>query len=211
MGRRVFENLRKAVGYIISIHVPLAGLTFLPVVFGWPSILGPVHIAFLELIIDPACSIAFEAEGEESDLMRRPPRAASDRLFEFRLVRTSLLSGTGALLILLAIFSFAFYRGQGEADARALTFTSLVLMNLALILTNRSRSRSLWETVRTPNAAMWWIVCGALVFLAVTWYVPSVTALFRFSTLHLHDAALCLAAGLAGLVWFEAVKRFERT
>jgi Ca2+-transporting ATPase len=210
MGRRVFDNLKKAMAYIIAIHVPIAGLSFLPVLLGWPLILGPVHIAFLELIIDPSCSIVFEAEREEEGIMRRRPRSSTESLFQRRFVGMSVLQGAGMLAISLAIFAVAYTRGQGEADARALTFTALVLMNLALIATSRSRSLNVWKSLRQPNPAMWWVTGSALLLLALVLYVPWLRLLFNFSTLHPRDIALCLGAGLAGAAWFEAVKRMSR-
>ena len=120
LGRRIFDNLKKAMAYIFAIHVPIAGLSLCAVLFRWPLILEPVHVAFLELIIDPACSIVFEAEKEEADVMQRPPRSATEHLFNRQMVMMSLLQGFGVLVILLAIFGVALYRGQGEADARAL-------------------------------------------------------------------------------------------
>jgi P-type Ca2+ transporter type 2C len=210
MGRRVFDNLKKAVAYIIAIHVPIAGLSFLPVLLGWPLILGPVHIAFLELIIDPSCSIVFEAEEEEAGIMRRRPRSSTGSLFQRRFVGLSVLQGAGMLAITLAIFAVAYSRGQGERDARALTFTALVLMNLMLIATDRSGTLSVWESMRRPNPAMWWVTGSALVLLALVLYVPWLRTLFQFSTLHPFDIALCLGAGGAGGVWFEAMKRLNR-
>jgi P-type Ca2+ transporter type 2C len=210
MGRRVFDNLKKAMAYIIAIHVPIAGLSFLPVLLGWPLILGPVHIAFLELIIDPSCSIVFEAESEEAGIMRRRPRSSTESLFQRRFVGMSVLQGAGMLAISLAIFAVAYSRGQGEADARALTFSALVLMNLALIATSRSRTLNVWKSLRQPNPAMWWVTGSALVLLALVLYVPWLRSLFHFSTLHSGDIALCLGAGLAGGAWFEAVKRFSQ-
>ncbi|MEO8052330.1 MAG: cation-translocating P-type ATPase [Acidobacteriota bacterium] len=210
MGRRVFDNLKKAMAYIIAIHVPIAGLSFLPVLLGWPLILGPVHIAFLELIIDPSCSIVFEAEDEEPGIMRRRPRSSTESLFQRRLVWMSVLDGAGVLAILLAIFAVAYSRGQGESDARTLTFTALVLMNLVMIATSRSRSLSIWKSLRRPNPAMWWVTASALVLLALVLYVPWLRSLFNFSTLHPGDIALCLGAGLASGVWFETVKRLTQ-
>src|SRR4029077_6466854 len=148
MGRRVFDNLKKAMAYIVAIHVPIAGLSFLPVLLGWPLILGPVHIAFLELIIDPSCSIVFEAEKEEAGIMRRRPRLSTESLFQRRFVGMSVLQGAGMLAISMAIFAVAYSRGQGEAEARALTFVSLVLMNLALIATSRSSALGIWKSLR---------------------------------------------------------------
>src|SRR5258708_15257790 len=123
----MFDNLKKAMAYIFAIHVPIAGLSVFAVLFRWPLILAPVLVAFLELIIDPACSLVFEAEEEEAGIMRRAPRSAIEHLFSREMVAMSLLPGFGILGILLAIFGVALYRGQGEADARALTFTTLVL------------------------------------------------------------------------------------
>jgi len=210
MGRRIFDNLKNAMEYILAIHVPIAGLSFLPVLLGWPLILGPVHIAFLELIIDPSCSIVFEAEGEEAGIMRRRPRSSSESLFQRRFIWMSVLQGGGMLAIALAIFAVAYSRGQGEADARALTFTTLVLMNLALIASGRSRSLNVWESLRKPNPAMWWVAGSALVLLALVLYVPWLRSLFHFSTLHPGDIALCLGAGVVGGAWFEAVKRLSQ-
>jgi Ca2+-transporting ATPase len=204
-GRRIFDNLKKASGYIIAIHVPIAGLSFVPVLAGWPLILGAMHIAFLELIIDPACSIVFEAEPEGDDIMRRPPRPAKSRLFNRSLLAQSVLQGVGMLGILLAIFAVALRRGQGEADARALTFTSLVVMNLALIQANRS-SRGVLADLRRPNAAMWWVVGAALLFLVLVLETPYLRDLFRFSVLHPNDVALCATAAIVAGAWFGLLK-----
>ena len=210
MGRRIFDNLKKAMAYTFAIHVPIAGLSLCAVLFRWPLILEPVHVAFLELIIDPACSLVFEAEEEEADVMRRPPRGSTEHLFNKEMVMMSLLQGFGILFILLAIFSVALYRGQGEADARALTFTALVMANVALIITNRSWSRNFLAILRTPNPAMWWIVGSALVFLVLVLYVPFLKALFHFSTLHPNDIALCVGATAVTIAWFETLKVIRR-
>jgi len=208
--RRIFDNLKKAMAYIFAIHVPIAGLSLCAVLFRWPLILEPVHVAFLELIIDPACSIVFEGEVEESDVMQRPPRETREHLFGREMVTISLLQGFGVLGILLAIFGVALYRGQGEADARALTFTSLVMANVGLIVTNRSWSRNVFAILRTPNAAMWWVAGSALAFLGLVLYVPLLRALFHFSTLHFNDIALCCGAVALCMAWFEVLKGLHR-
>ena len=210
LGRRIFDNLKKAMAYIFAIHVPIAGLSLCAVLFRWPLILEPVHVAFLELIIDPACSIVFEAEEEEADVMQRPPRSATEHLFNKEMVIMSLLQGFGVLLILLAIFAVALRRGQGDEDARALTFTALVIANVALIATNRSWSRTILAILRTPNPAMWWVAGSALVFLTLVLYVPLLKSLFHFSTLHPNDIALCVGVGAVSIAWFETLKAFER-
>src|SRR5574340_591674 len=210
LGRRIFDNIRKAMAYILAIHVPIAGLSLIPLLLGWPLVFTPVHIVFLELIIDPACSIVFEAEAEEADVMRRPPRASQSPLFSGRMVGLGLLQGVGVLLIVLAVFAVALQRGQGEAEARALAFSTLVVANLGLIFTNRSWTRTIAATLRFPNAALWWVTGGALLFLGLTLYVPGLRELFRFAALQPADLALCLAAGVASILWFEALKLFRR-
>jgi P-type Ca2+ transporter type 2C len=209
LGRRIFDNLKKAAAYIFAVHIPIAGLSLLPL-FRLPFVLEPMHIAFLELIIDPACTLVFEAEGEEADVMHRPPRASHERLFQQRMIGLSVLQGAGVLVIVAAIFTIALYRGQGEADARALTFTTLVIANLSLILTNRSWSRGFGSIVRSPNAAMWWVMSGTLVFLALALSVPFLRGLFHFSLLHPDDLLLCLTAGVFSVAWFEGLKWLER-
>jgi Ca2+-transporting ATPase len=205
-GRRIFDNLNKAVAYIFAIHVPIVGISLLPVLFHWPLVLFPIHIAFLELIIDPACSFAFEAEPEEANVMRRPPRDPGKPLFGRETVGLSLLQGTGALAIILAVFLIALYRGHSAQDARALTFTSLVFTNLALISANRSWSLSFWAILRRPNAAIWWVIGGALLLLCLVLYIPLLRGLFKFVPLHPIDLGICLMAALVGILWFESLK-----
>ncbi|MDD4857621.1 MAG: cation-translocating P-type ATPase [Candidatus Krumholzibacteria bacterium] len=209
MGRKIFDNLRKAMAYILAVHVPIAGLSLVPVLFGWPLVLLPVHVVFMELIIDPACSIVFEAEAEEKDIMRRPPRNAEAPLFGRRTVLLSLLQGLSVLAIVLAVFAIARSIGHDENQARALTFTTLVIANLGLIFTNRSWSRTIVDTLRSPNTALWWSTGGALAFLGCVLYVPFLKSLFRFATLHVNDLLICFAAGLVSIAWFEALKMIK--
>lgn len=192
--------------YILAIHVPIAGLSLLPVLFGWPLILLPVHIAFLHLIIDPACSIVFEAEPADPDVMRRPPRDPAHRLFGRHVLRVSLLQGLSTFLVLAVVYGIALYRGQGELEARALTFTALIIANLGLILTNRSWSAPASAMLRVPNAALWWVLGGAALFLGLVLYVPVIRELFRFSLLHPDDLGICLLAGAGPIVVFEGFK-----
>ena len=206
LGRRIFANLRKAMAYIIAIHVPIAGMSLVPVLLGWPLALHPVHIVFLELVIDPACSIAFEAEREDEDVMRRPPRPASARLFDRRLVGMAVLQGICLLAAALFVFGYALANGAADPEARALAFTTLVGGNLALIATNRSWTRSVLGNLRTPNWPARLILLGALGVLAIALYAAPARSLFHFATPPPGQVALALGAGALCLVWFELLK-----
>ncbi len=209
MGRRIFDNLKKATAYIISVHVPIAGASLLPVVLGWPIILFPVHVVFLELIIDPACSVVFEAEREEPDIMNRPPRNPKKTLFSRKLLLLSFLQGIFSLLVVTAVLKIALGRGQSEAGARTLAFITLVVSNLCLILTNRSWSRSIIAALSVVNSALVWVIAGAVSFLGLVIYVPLLRKLFHFEKMHLNDLLICLLAGVLSILWFELVKFFS--
>ena len=154
LGRRIYDNLRKAMGFIFAVHVPIAGLALLPLLFGLPILFGPMHIAFLEMVIDPVCSLVFEAETEEDDVMRRPPRAPDEPLFSGPLIGWGLLQGAFAFALVAVIFVVAFRRGMPEDEVRALAFFSLVLTIVSLIFVNRSFSASLVTAFRRPNPAL---------------------------------------------------------
>jgi Ca2+-transporting ATPase len=210
LGRRIYDNLKKAMTYIFAIHVPIAGMTLLPVLFRLPLVLMPLHIVFLELVIDPACSTAFESEPEHSDIMKRAPRNPSTRLFDRRTIAFGLFQGGILFLVTLSAFLISLYRGQGEFDARAISFTALVLGNIALIWTNRSRTRTIPELLGARNVALWGISAGALGFLALVLYLPWARNLFQFSTLHLNDIAVCILLAMVSVTWFEARKLLVR-
>lgn len=209
MGRRIFDNIKKAITYIFAIHVPIAGMSLIPVIFRLPLVLLPVHIVFLELIIDPACSIVFEAEPAEDKLMERPPRKPTERLFGKKVIAIGALQGLSVLLMVLLVYVISLYRAQNELEARALTFTTLIIANLGLILTNRSWSRTILKMLRSPNDALWWVVGGAVVFLAIVLYVPFLRNLFRFDLMHATDILICVGAGLMSILWFEGFKMFD--
>jgi Ca2+-transporting ATPase len=211
LGRRVFDNIKKAMAYVLAIHVPIAGLSLIPAVLNWPLILLPLHIAFLELIIDPACSIAFEAEPEEADVMDRPPRNPDEPLFHQRTIWASLLQGCFALVLVLGILMVARGQDYGENRARTLAFSTLVLINLGLILANRSSSRSSFAAMRIKNRALWWVVSGALLVLVFTLAWPPLRAAFRFATPSYLDVGVTAAAGLAGVLGFDVLKTIGST
>ncbi|MDD1679241.1 MAG: cation-translocating P-type ATPase [Methanomicrobiales archaeon] len=206
LGRRIFDNLKKAVAYIFAIHVPIAGMSLFPVLFGFPLILLPVHIVFLELIIDPSCSIVFESEPEEPGIMDRPPRRVEQGLFSRRIIGLGLIQGSVVLVVILAVYLVATMQGLGEMESRALAFTSIVIANLGLIFTNRSWTETVFNTLRRTNPALWIVTAGTLLFLSLVLLVPTLQDLFRFSPLGLVEILLSLAAGVASILWFEVFK-----
>ncbi len=206
LGRRIFDNIRKAIAFIFAAHVPIAGLSMLPVFFpDWPMLLFPVHIVFLELIIDPSCSLIFEAEEAENDVMQRPPRAASERLFSFATVGLAVLQGLSVLAACLGVFLFSRENHQPDA-ARALTFLTLVVSLLVVIMANRSWTRAIVSMLRVPNTALWWVVGGTVTLLSVVNFVPVARRLLHFAPLHAGDMALGIGAGVICLMWFELLK-----
>ena len=206
MGRRIYDNIKKAMSYIIAIHIPIAGLSLIPVLLNWPLILHPVHIVFLELVIDPSCSIAFEAEPEESDVMKRRPRKATEPLFNKRTLWVSIMQGISVLLIVLAVYWISKSQGQGENTTRALTFTTLVIANLGLIFTNRSWSKTMVSTLRVKNNALWIVTAGTILFLGMILLVPFLQQLFMFARINSMDVLICVIAGGFSVVWFEILK-----
>ncbi|HEX6297089.1 MAG TPA: cation-translocating P-type ATPase [Burkholderiales bacterium] len=210
LGRRIYENIRNAMRYIISVHVPTAGMAFLPLAFGWPLFLYPVHVVFLEFVIDPACSVVFEAERSERGMMDRPPRDPRARLFSARMLATSLLLGATLLAAVFAAYAWAVSSDLDDAHTRAVGFAAIVFGNLGLIFVNRSHDRLVLETLREPNPALWWIVGGALAALAAAIYAPPLAAIFRFAPLGAAELTVAAAAGLAGVAWYELRKLAAR-
>ena len=207
LGRRIYDNLRKSMSYILAIHVPIAGLAILPLLFGFPLIFSPIHIAFLEMVIDPICSIVFEAEGAERDAMRRPPRNPSEPLLPRRFVWWSLLQGVVVFALVAAIFMLALQQGMPDVDARALTFAALVATNAGLVLVSRSSGASVWAGLRRPNPALWWMLGTISAILGAILLVPPARQLFGFGPLHGDDIAIALLAGVGILVLLDAAKR----
>jgi Ca2+-transporting ATPase len=206
LGRRIYDNLRKAMGFIFAVHVPIAGLALLPLLLGLPVLLGPMHIAFLEMVIDPVCSLVFEAETEEADIMRRKPRNQNDPLFSGRLIGWGILQGSVAFALVGTIFVVALRRGMPEDEVRALTFFSLVLAIVALIFVNRSFGASPLQALRRPNVALALVLPGVAGMLGVTLLWPFARDLFRFGPLHADDLALAFGAGVLVLVVLEGAK-----
>ncbi|MDD1669307.1 MAG: cation-translocating P-type ATPase [Methanomicrobiales archaeon] len=206
MGRRIYGNLKKAMAYIISVHVPIAGLSLAPVLLGWPLILLPIHIVFLELIIDPSCSVVFEAEPDEPGIMNRPPRRPEDRILDRPTTTLALAQGFGVLGVVLVVYLAALSRSLAENGIRTLTFVTIVIANLALIAVNRSWSESIATTVGKPNKAFWWVMGGTLFFLAVAIGIPAAREIFQFAPVPPLYLLACVVGGAASVLWFEVYK-----
>ena len=206
LGRRIFDNLKKVIAYLLAIHVAIAGLALLPVLAGWPLLLLPVQIVFLELIIDPASSIAFEAEPGEESVMRRRPRSSSEPLLSRRTLALSVVQGAMVLAVVVAVYIGMLGRGGPAGPGRAVAFAALIAGNLGLILTNRSWSRTIFGSFRSRNPALWLVIAGAAATLGLVLAVPFLRGLFRFEQIGPAEALLGVAAGMASVVWFELFK-----
>jgi Ca2+-transporting ATPase len=206
IGRRIFDNLQKAMTFIFSVHIPIAGMSLIPVFFGWPLALFPVHILFLELLIDPACSVVFEMEKEEKGIMDRKPRSILDPLFGPRMIFIGLVQGLGHLAILIGIYAWAISSGFGEGEARSLVFVNLVFGNIGMIISNRYWTRNIISIVRIPNKAFWYITIAALIFLSASLFIPYVNALFKFAPLHPWQYLFCIGTGILAIVINEIAK-----
>jgi Ca2+-transporting ATPase len=206
LGRRIYGNIRNAMSYLLAVHVPIAGMAFIPLLFGWPPVFFPVHIVFFEFVIDPACSIVFEADPMDDDMMQRPPRKPEEHLFSSRTVVLALLQGAAMLLMVVLVYGYVLQRGAGDAEARAMAFVTIVLGNLGLILANRSRSRTIFATLRFPNPALWWVMGCTLLGVLLVLQIPYLRELFRFAPLGAADLMLCAAAAIMGVAWLELYK-----
>ena len=206
-GRQTFANLRQAMGYTLAVHVPIIGLALLPVLFGLPLVLAPLHIAFLELVIDPACSIVFEAEEGAASLMHRPPRRADEPLLRGRHILLSLVQGSMVTAAVVGLYAWLLSEAAHAPIASTAAFVLLVTANAALILPSRSLQggwRNLWAGL-TPVSL--WVLCGTLVALASITTMPWLAKAFRFPPLSPWQWILAAGAGAALVLVFEAIQR----
>ncbi len=206
LGRRIFSNIKRAMGYILAVHVPIAGMSLLPLVFDFPVVLLPAHIAFLELVIDPACSVVFEAEKEEHKVMKVPPRNIKEPMLNFRIVLMNLLQGFGVLLANFALFAFMVKSGRGELEARSFAFATLVIANLVLILVNLSWRKNILEIIFEGNKSLFFVAFGTLFCLFAVLNVPFFSNIFHLTALHFDDFLIILTVVFFSLIWFEIWK-----
>ena len=211
-GRGIFDNLRKALAYTIAVHVPIVGMSLLPVfVSEWPLVLLPVQIAFLELIIDPACSVVFEAEEVDPAIMDQPPRKAGQGIFGRRVLVIAACQGLSVLAAVVGVYLWSIGSGKADDVVRSLSFATLVIGNLSLILVNRSWRLPVWQTFRERrNRTLKWVVGGAALVLLALLSVPGLRGAFNLGPLAPGDWLLALVAGAAGVAWFEIYKTVRR-
>jgi Ca2+-transporting ATPase len=210
LGRRIYDNIRKAMAFIFAVHVPIAGLALLPLILGMPTLFGPIHIALLEMVIDPVCALVFEAEREETDIMSRQPRPSSERLFSVQMIGWSVFQGLLAFVMLAALFLVATHRGMPEAEVRALTFFGLIASIFALIIVNRSFRPSLRQAVMRGNTALRYVFGVVVALSALIGGVPQLQKLLRFEHLQTFDLLIAAVLGILLLLILEALKPFAK-
>lgn len=210
-GRQIYDNLHKAIIYVIAIHIPMAGAVFIPILFGIEPILDPIHIVFLQMIIDPACAIIFEMETPESNVMLMPPRSINQNIFSLQNISMALLQGAGLTILVVGLYFLLLHMDYSHAMATTLSFGSLVLGNISLIIVNRSKQDHLFKILRKTNPSQKWIIgIGVLSFVFLV-TVPFLRDRFQFTEPTPEGLLVILGSGLIGLAWYELIKFIHRT
>lgn len=199
IGRRIYDNLQKAMSYIISVHIPIVLLSLLPVLFGWPIVLIPIHIVFLEFIIDPSCTIIFENEKESVNIMDRPPRKLNESIFNNKMLISSLFRGIIIAVLVIVSYKFLLDLGWGEDKARGMTFLILIVSNTVLVLGISGR-QVLNEIFRFENKSLVIILLITSISLLLTYTNPVLRHIFHFAPLSLYEIAIGLSVGVASVI-----------
>nr|WP_299418761.1 cation-translocating P-type ATPase [uncultured Emticicia sp.] len=212
MGRRIYTNLKKAIQYIISIHIPIVLTVFIPLVLGWlyPNIFSPVHIIFLELIMGPTCSIIYENEPMEKNTMSQQPRPASNTFFSWKELTISIIQGLMITVGTLAVYQYSVYEAYNESRTRTLVFATLIIANIFLTLVNRSFYYSIFTTLMYKNKLVLLIISITLVLLGLLIFVPPLANFFGFAPINIAQFGICTAIGFISVIWFEVVKWWKR-
>ena len=212
MGRRIYTNLKKAIQYIISIHIPIVLTVFMPLALGWvyPNIFSPVHIIFLELIMGPTCSIIYENEPMERNTMNQKPRALSNTFFNWKELTTSIIQGFMITAGTLASYQYAIHQQLDEATTRTIVFTVLIVANIILTLVNRSFYYSLITTLKYKNNLVVLIILITVAITGVLIFVPPLTRFFEFAQLSYYQILIAVGFGSSTVIWYELVKWGKR-
>ncbi|MFT6966854.1 MAG: Ca2+-transporting ATPase [Marivirga sp.] len=208
IGRKIYTNLKKAIQYIISIHIPIILTVFLPLALGWiyPNLLSPVHIIFLELIMGPTCSIIFENEPMEKNTMSQKPRPFSNTFFNWKELTTSIIQGLAITAGALIAYQYSVSQSFDEAHTRTIVFTVLIAANIFLTLVNRSFYYSIFTTLRYKNPLILLIIGITIAITGLLLYVPPLTAFFEFDRLDAQQLLSSVAIGFLAVMWYESVK-----
>lgn len=211
-GRRIYANIKKAVQYIISIHIPIILTVSLPLFLGWvfPHIFTPVHVIFLELVMGPTCSIVYENEPMEKNAMQRPPRALTDTFLNWRELTISIIQGLVITIGILWLYQYSVSYGNDEAKTRALVFTTLIFSNILLSLVNRSFYYSMLESFKNRNVLLAGITVLVVILLLIILYVAPVSGFFRVRALSIKELGLALLTASVSVLWFEIYKFIKR-
>lgn len=212
MGRKIYTNLKKAIQYIISIHIPIILTVALPLILGWiyPAIFTPVHVIFLELIMGPTCSIVYENEPLEKDAMLRPPRKITTTFFNIKELSISILQGLAITAGVLFIYQFSVQKDYDEQMTRSMVFTTLIFANIFLTLVNRSFYFSAFTTLKYKNPLMIIVLFATLALLAIIIYIPSITSFFHVSSLNGMQIGWTITTAFVSVIWFELYKWRKR-
>jgi P-type Ca2+ transporter type 2C len=212
MGRKIYTNLKKAIQYIISIHIPIILTVALPLILGWmyPTIFTPVHVIFLELIMGPTCSIVYENEPLEKNAMLHPPRKMTTTFFNIKELSISIFQGLAITAGTLFIYQVAVQKGYTEELTRSLVFTTLIFANLFLTLVNRSFYFSVLNTLRNKNALLQIVIIATLTLLAMILYIPLFASFFRISSLNGMQIGWSVTTAFVSVIWFEIYKWRKR-
>jgi Ca2+-transporting ATPase len=209
-GRRIFDNLQRAVVYLVAVHLPVAALSLIPIILGWPLLFFPVHIMFLELLVDPVCSIVFEAEPSSRGLMSRPPRNSKKSILNRHNLLISFIQGFSILLFVFLVYYLGVSSGLSDSQVRTTSFVALVSSNILLILVNRSWSENIFVSLFKKNPFLWPIIILATIFLLFSIYNPFLRNVFNFAPLSLNDWFRPLVLSLFPAFIFEFVKTFKQ-
>lgn len=212
MGRKIYTNLKKAIQYIISIHIPIILTVFIPLALGWiyPNIFSPIHIIFLELIMGPTCSIIYENEPIEPNTMQQKPKPLTTTFFNWSELSISVVQGLLITAGTLFIYQFSVINGFNEALTRTMTFTVLITANIYLTLINRSFYYSVLKTLQYKNDMVLYIILATIVIVGIILYVNPLTTFFEFETLSVSQLLMCVTIGFISVIWFEIVKIIKR-
>lgn len=213
MGRKIYGNLKKAIQYIISIHIPIILTVFIPLALGWayPSIFSPSHVILLELIMGPTCSIIYENEPMEKNAMVKKPRPFSTTFFKFRELTTSIIQGLVITLGALMVYQYAVSQGFNEAITRTMVFMVLISANIFLTLVNRSFYYSMWTTLKYKNNLVPLIISITLILSGLLLVISPLTRFFKFETLTLEQVAISFVVGMLSVMWYELAKWIKRS